>query len=339
MRAMVKWAAAAGAACGLTLGAASVAEQAGAADQFVVRIATVAPEGTPWEKQLREFKKYAEKQSGGRLKVKMFMGGSLGGEKALVRRTANGNLEVFGGSAGAMGTVVQELNVIETPFLFKDAAQADKVLDGKPTLDIVKRVLDKKGFVFAQWAENGFRSWFTKEKPIRTPADLKGLRMRSQESPVHLATYKSLAATPVPIDITNVLTSLQTGVVDGFDNTPLYAFAASWYQVSKHFVETRHIYQPGITVMSKRWFNTLPPDLQKILTNTPKKMVEDGRKGVRSMDPILVENLKRAGIKVHKPSAAELAPFKKATAKVGDDFAKKAGKDARALLSSIRKHR
>jgi tripartite ATP-independent transporter DctP family solute receptor len=316
---------------------ASDTQLASADGEVTVRVATVAPEGTPWEKQLRAFKKHAEEKSGGRIKVKMFMGGSLGGEKALVRRTAQGSLEVFGGSAGAMGSLVQELNVIEAPFLFDSFEQADKVFDG-PTKDLVKQILDKRGFVFAQWAENGFRSWFSKDKPIKTPADLKGLRMRSQESPVHINTYKAFGATPVPIDITNVLTSLQTGVVDGFDNTPLYAFAASWYQAVKHATMSRHCYQPGVVVMSKRWYATLPPDLQKVLADTPTKIQTEGRNGVRSMDPILVENLKRAGVTVHEPSAAEMEPFKKATSKIADEFANKTGPDAKALLKSIRAH-
>jgi len=313
------------------------ATRSSADGEFTVRVATVAPEGTPWEKQLKAFKKYAEKESGGRIKVKMFMGGSLGGEKALVRRVAQGSLEVFGGSAGAMGSLVDEMNVIESPFLFKDFAQADKVLDG-PTKKLVTSILDKKGFVFAEWAENGFRSWFTKDKPIRTPADLKGLRMRAQESAVHIDTYKAFGASPVPIDITNVLTSLQTGVVDGFDNTPLYTFAASWYQAVKHATMSQHCYQPGVVVMSKRWFATLPPDLQKVLASIPASMEQEGRKDVRTMDPILVDNLKRAGVDVYTPTETELAAFKKVTAKVADEAAKKSGDDAKALLKSIRAH-
>ncbi len=309
--------------------------QAHAGDEFTVRVGTVAPEGTPWEKQLKAFKKYAEKESGGRLKIKAFMGGSLGGEKALVRRVAQGSLEVFGGSTGAMGSLVEELNVIESPFLFESYEQADKVLDGKPK-EMIQKILEKKGFVFSSWSENGFRSWFSKSKPIKSPADLKGMRMRAQESGVHIATYKAFGASPVPIDVTNVLTSLQTGVVDGFDNSPLYAFAASWYQAVKHATMSKHCYQPGIIVYSKRWLEKLPPDLQKVLADVPGSVQKEGREGVRSMEPILVQNLKRAGVDVWEPSAQELAPFKKVSEKVADTSAKKGGKDSVALLKALR---
>ena len=305
-----------------------------AQDQIRMRIATVAPDGTPWEKQLRRLKRHIEQESGGRIRVQMFMGGSLGGEKALVRRTAQGSIECFGGSTAALGTIVRELNVIEAPYLFDDAAAADRALDG-PALPIVTEAVSQRGFVFGLWAENGFRSWFTKERPIRQPSDMNGLRMRSQESEVHLATYRALGASPVPIDITNVTTSLQTGVVDGFDNTPLYAFATSWYQAANHLNVSQHSYQPGIVVYSKSWYDDLPADLQQVLTNIPSDITTQGRSEVRRMDPVLIRNLERAGISVHRPSASERAAFAKIARPVQRSAAGRAGARGRALLKAL----
>lgn len=300
-----------------------------------MRLGTVAPEGTPWEKQLRRLKQHIEAASNGRIRVQMFMGGSLGGEKALVRRTAQGSLQAFGGSTAAIGTLVRELDVVEAPYLFDTAEQADAALDGsaKP---IVAAALGRRGFVFGLWAENGFRSWFTKERPIRAPGDMQGLRMRSQESEVHLATYRAFGASPVAIDVTNVLTSLQTGVVDGFDNTPLFAFATSWYQAAQHLNLSEHSYQPGIVVYSKTWFDGLPADLQQVLTNIPQEITVDGRDQVRRMDPILIQNLARFGIKVHRPSAEERAAFAKRARSVQDSVAGRAGAQGRALLKALR---
>jgi TRAP-type transport system periplasmic protein len=306
-----------------------------AQQKYVMKVATVAPDGTPWEQQLRKFKKRIEKRTDGRVQVKMFMGGALGGEKALVRRTAQGSIQVFGGSTAALGSLVPELNVIEAPFLFDTTKQADAKLDG-PAKATVARLVGKHGFQFGFWAENGFRSWYTKDRPIRKPEDLKGLRMRSQEAAVHLQTYRAFGASPVPIDVTNVLTSLQTGVVDGFDNTPLFTFATSWYQAAKHLTLAQHAYQPGIVVYSKKWFNGLPKDIQKELTDVPQELVQEGREAVRRMDPVLLKNLARYGIQVHKPSASELAPFKAKAKKLPDQVAAKMGSDAKKLLQQIR---
>ena len=308
----------------------------GAQDPIDVKIATVAPEGTPWEKQLRSVKRYLIEQTHGRVRVKMFMGGSLGGEKALVRRTSQGSIQVFGGSTAALGSLVPELNVIESPYLFRSTEAADRALDKAEVIEKVSRAVERRGFKFGFWAENGFRSWFTREKQIRSPADLRGLRMRSQEAQVHLQTYRALGATPVPIDVTNVLTSLQTGAVDGFDNTPLFAFATSWYQAAKHLNLSQHSYQPGIIVYSKRWYDGLPDDVKRALDTVPQSLVESGRNNVRRMDPVLLQNLERYGIQVHRPSATERQAFVQATRNVAAQVARKAGAGGRDLLSAIR---
>lgn len=309
---------------------------AGAQDPIEMKIATVAPEGTPWEKQLRKFRRYVQDNTGGRVRVKMFMGGSLGGEKALVRRTSQGSIQVFGGSTAALGSMVPELNVIEAPYLFANAEQADRALDSDAVLRIVRQAVQRRGFEFGFWAENGFRSWFTKDRAIRTPADLRGLRMRSQEAQVHLATYRAFGATPVPIDVTNVLTSLQTNVVDGFDNTPLFAFATSWYQAAHHLNLSQHSYQPGIIVYSKRWFDGLPADIQQVLRSVPADLIAEGRRNVRRMDPVLIRNLERYGIQVHRPTAAEREAFAQVARNVPNQVATKAGGQGRALLQAIR---
>ena len=160
--------------------------------------------------------------------------------------------------------------------------------------------------------------------------------MRSQESEVHLQAYRAFGASPVAIDVTNVLTSLQTGVVDGFDNTPLFAFATSWYQGAQHMNVSEHSYQPGVVVYSKTWFAELPADLQQVLTSVPAEITTDGREQVRRMDPILLRNLERAGLTVHRPSAAERAAFAKIGRPVQDRVAGRAGAQGRALLKALR---
>ncbi len=309
----------------------------GAQEAFEMKIATVAPEGTPWEKQLRSLKSHIESNSQGRIKVRLFMGGSLGGEKAIARRVVAGNVQCYGGSSAALGSIVPEMNLVEAPYIFDTVEQADHALDGA-VRPLVTAALSKRGFTFGAWAENGFRSWFTRERPIRVPADLRGLRMRSQESRVHLATYEAFGATPNPIDVTNVLTSLQTGVVDGFDNTPLFAFATSWFQAVHHLNLSEHSYQPGIVVFSTTWLDTLPPELRTMLTSLPASITTEGRTGVRRMDPILIQNLQRAGITVHRPTAAERAQFAAIGRPVQDRVAGSAGPGGRALLKALRAH-
>jgi TRAP-type C4-dicarboxylate transport system substrate-binding protein len=171
---------------------------------------------------------------------------------------------------------------------------------------------------------------------VKAPADLTGHKMRSQESQVHLETYRALGALPQPIAVTEVLTALQTGVIDGFDQTPLYTFAASWHLGIKHYSLTEHIYQPGLIVASRKEYEKLPPDLQKALVSDLGKITRDGRAGVRDLAPLLVQNFESAKIPVHRPTEADKDLFARATSKVEEKLGR-AVPGARPLLVKIKK--
>jgi TRAP-type C4-dicarboxylate transport system substrate-binding protein len=239
-----------------------------------------------------------------------------------------------------MSSIVREVNVIEAPYVFDSFAAADKALDNPEVRKIVKKALSQRGLIFGAWSENGYRSYFSKQK-IRKPADMRGIRFRSQESSVHVATYEAFGATPVPIDNGNTLMSVQTGVVDGFDNTPLFAMAGSWYQGLKegerHIFLSRHCYQPALITYSKKWFDTLPKDIQEVITGLDQEFTVWGREQVRKVEPVLLKNLARYGYDIHDPSPEELAPFKEKQREVPDRVAKEMGPQGIALLKAIRK--
>lgn len=303
---------------------------------IVAKLATVAPDGTPWSEQLNEYKKRAEAAAGGRLKLKTYLGGALGDENVTVSECKRGAIQLWGGSTGALASVVPELSVLELPYLFQSLEEADYILD-EVLFDDLKKLLAERGFVLLFWAENGHRSFGTKFGPVKTPDALTGKKMRSQESEVHVEMYRALGASPVPIAVTEVLSALQTGVVDGFDNTPLFAFAASWYQGIQHYTLTEHIYQPGVVVASKKWFDGLPEDLRKGIASDPKAEAKQGRAGVRAIAPMLVDNFKNAGIQVHTISAEQRAAFAKATQKAHAAFVKAKGKSVAHLVDKTRK--
>jgi tripartite ATP-independent transporter DctP family solute receptor len=305
-------------------------------DAVVAKLATVAPEGTPWAEQLQEFKKRIEKDSAGKMKIKAFLGGNLGDENVTASETKRGAIQLWAGSTGALASIVPEMGMFELPYLFRDTAEADFVLDEVVQEDM-KKLLGSRGFTLVFWAENGWRNYGTKFGAVKTPADLKGKKMRSQESDVHIRAYQSVGAVPVPIAVTEVLSSLQTGVVDGFDNTPLFSFAASWHQGIKHYSLTEHIYQPAAIVANKAWFDGLPADLKKALLGDPKAEAVKGRKGVRQLAPLLLENFKAAGIEVHPLSAEQKVEFAKLMESVHGTFIKGKGKGAAAMFDKTRK--
>ncbi|MGB8332576.1 MAG: TRAP transporter substrate-binding protein [Polyangiales bacterium] len=306
--------------------------------EFLMEVGTVAPKGSPWADQLQRFRAEVQERTKGRLKVKLRLG--RGNERSLARRVQMGSMQAFAGSVGGLSSIVREVNVIESPYLFESFESADKALDDPDVTKQVKRVLSQRGLIFGIWSENGYRSYFSRQK-IRKPSDMKGIRFRSQESLVHVETYEAFGATPVPIDNGNTLMSVQTGVVDGFDNTPLFAMAGSWYQGlqegQRNLFLSRHCYQPALLTYSKKWFDTLPKDIQEIITTISHDMTVWGRGQVRKIEPILLKNLARYGYDIYDPTPEELAPFKGKQKGVAERVAKEMGPEGVALLKAIRR--
>jgi len=302
--------------------------------EFTIKIATVAPPGTPWAKQLKKRKKTIKKESEGRIKVKTYLGGALGDETSTAEATKRGTIHMWGGSASALASSVPEIECLELPFLFPTEQDADRVLDEVIREDL-DRLLWERGFKLMFFSENGYRS-IGSSSPVRSPGDLKGRKMRSQQSDVHLNTWKSYGASPVPISVTEVLSALQTGVVQGFDNTPLFTFAASWYQAITDFTLTEHIYQPALVVTSRKLWEQLPDDLQQVVMGDPAKLAKKARRGVRGIKAMLQQNFVDSGVNLIELSASERAAFAAKSEEVHQAFHDSTSAEGKALLKKIK---
>lgn len=300
-----------------------------------VKLATVAPDGTPWSDQMKSLKARVDAAAKGTLKLKPFLGGALGDENATAAECKRGSIQVWGGSTGSLANVVPELGLFELPYLFRNVAEADHVIDNVLAADMQK-ALDAKGLKLLFWAENGFRNFGTSFGPVKTPDALKGKKMRSQTNDAHLEMYRALGASPVPIEVTEVLSSLQTGVVDGFDNTPLFTFAASWHKGIKHYSLTEAIYQPGIVVANKDWFVKQTKEVQDALVFDAAGEAARGRKGVRELGPLLLENFKTEKIALHDLTDTEKLAFAKLCEPTHDKWAAGKSKAAAPLLKKAK---
>ena len=301
-------------------------------NEFRMKGATVAPENTPWAKLLKYYKKLVRKNSDKRIKAKVYLGGVKGAEKSIVRQVQKGSLQFAGVSTGALSDVAPAIDILELPYLFDNAKQADKVLDA--VRPIIAEILEEQGLKLIMFSENGYRCFGTK-KPIRTPEDLKAYKMRAQPSPSHLAMYKALGASARPISVTEVLPALQTGNVDGFDNTALFTQAASWYQGVEHFTVSRHIYQPALLILNKAWYDALPAELQSVVLPEDRSVEAKGRKGIRALEPLLLENFAKQNITVYHLTDAERDAFKAATRSAWDDRMANASPLGKKLFNAI----
>ncbi len=320
----------------VAVGASFVTPKLSLAAPLLVRVGTVAPEGTPWEVQVRQIAKELKQASSGNVKLKVFLGGQKGDEKSLVRQCKAGSLEMIGVSTAALATEVPDLQVLELPFLFDSSEQADFVLDNylrKPVEDIVQRY----GFVLYQWAENGWQSFGTTYGHVKSAADLAGRKIRSQEAPVHITAWKAFGASPVEMGVSEVLPALKTGLVDGFAQTPLFTFAAGWHQGIKYYTVSRHVYQPAAIVYSKKFFDAQPKETQQQLLSDIDALTAAGRHGVRAIEAGLLQNFVNYGIDVYTLTPKERSNFAKAAVKVRKEYLKGASKDAKKLLALIDK--
>jgi TRAP-type C4-dicarboxylate transport system substrate-binding protein len=314
-------------------------------DKIVMKLATVAPKGTPWSDLLKRYKRKvakATKELPQKIKMRAYLGGAKGGEQSIARQVAKGTLQGGGVSTGALAVLVPDMDILELPYLFDSAKQADKVLDAvRPQIEAL---LAEKGLKLLMYSENGFRSFGTAFGHVKTPADLKAKKMRAQESEVHLEMYRALGASPVAIAVPEVLPALQTGVVAGFDNTALFIQAASWNQGIKFFTVSEHIYQPAVIIANKKWFDGLPAELQKALTDSAtgaaqgkKSLEQKGRRAVRALSKPLLANFEKQGVAVYRHTAAEKAAFKAVLTKTWAKRIAKATPKGKALFEAIKK--
>lgn len=304
------------------------------AETYTIKMATVAPEGSPWDDSLKRVKQRWENQSGGRIKVRVFLGGKRGDENQTVGETKRGEIQMVGASTGAIASLVPELNVLELPYLFQSVDEADYILD-KVIYDEMVQIFRDRGFELILWSENGFRNFGTNFGPVKKPADLKGHKMRSQENPIHLAMYRTLGALPDPIPTTETLSSLQNRVVDGYDQTALYATAIGLQKQTKYWLVSDHIYQPAAIIMNKAYFDKLPKDLQDVIKSGLDQETRDSRAGIRALTPLLLDNLKAEQIVVSTLAPAERTEWIKATKPVYDEYLKSAPPRAKALYEKI----
>ncbi len=242
-----------------------------------IKLAHVVNEKDPYHITALKFKEVVEAKSKGKIKVEIFPNASLGDERALIEGMQMGT--VHGGviTNGPIGNFLPELAVFEMPFLFASEAEVYKVLDG-PVGQKMLAQFDKINLKGLAFAERGFRNLTNSKRPVRTPADVVGLKIRVMENPVFIDTFKALGANAVPMAWTEALTALQQKTIDGQENPVNVFYAFKLYETQKYFSMTKHTYSPATVVMSKKFFDSFDKPSQEILVAAAKESAQHVRK-------------------------------------------------------------
>jgi TRAP-type transport system periplasmic protein len=279
------------------------------------------------------FAKEVEKRTGGRYKIQTFYAGALGGERESIEAVQLGTQELAFSSTGPVPNFVPEARILDIPFLFRDKAHARAVLDGPIGQDMLSK-FDAKGFKALAWAENGFRHMTNSKRPVNAPEDLKGLKLRTMENPVHVAAYKGFGIITTPMAFPEVFTALQQGTVDGQENPLGVIMSAKFDQVQKHLSLTGHVYSPCIFVMNKASFEKLSAADKQAFLDAAKEGAKANRARVDEDDVKGVAELRTKGMTVVEN--IDKAKFVTALTPVYAEFDKQFGK---ANIDKIRSYK
>ena len=270
-------------------------------------------------------RKYAElvaQRTGGKVKIDIYPATQLGNERDLIEGLQLGTVDLVVTSTGPVGGFIPKMFVVDLPFLFRDRDHAYHVLDGpvgKELLDAFA-VKEIKGLAF--W-ENGFRQITNSIRPIEKPEDLKGIKIRTMENKIHLATFKAFGASPTPMAWSEVYTALQQGTIDAQENPIAIVYTSKLFEVQKYLALTGHVYSPALLLMSTKAYNSIPPDVQKIMADAARECATFERNLLHDDETKQLEELKAKGMQITVPNK-EL--FRAAAKSVYQEFEGQFGK-------------
>ena len=287
-------------------------------------------------------KKWAEllsQRSGGKIKVRVHGNGSLGGDAQMTSAVQGGVQELGILTSSPIASVVKEIGLLDLPFTFNTAKEVDTVLAG-PVGSAIAAKMNDKGMVVLGWMENGFRSVTNSKRPITRVEDLQGLKIRVLQNPVYIDSFNTLGANAVPMPFPEVYTALESKAVDGQEN-PLGTINTSKFnEVQKYLSITRHTYTPYVAVMSKKVWDQLTPDEQKLMRETAAEASAYQREVSRSSEARFLAELKQRGMQVNELSPSETARMREKLVPVINKFAKELGGElGTEMLNEISKLR
>lgn len=267
--------------------------------------------GGPIHDGALELKKRLE-AAGKNIEVQVFPGGQLGSEGEIIGQLQAGVTDMVPTTTGPLGQHSPLFYVLETPYVFINEAQADKVLDG-PVGKKFLAALEGKGLIGLAFWENGFRELTNNTRPIKSPADLKGLKLRTQQNRLHMKYFGDLGASPTPLPFTEIYNALATRIVDGQENPYSLISTNKFYEQQKFVSQTDHVYSSVPVYFSKSKWSRLSPDVQKLVRDTVYDLRTWQRQRGRDQQKAYVDEISKKSA-VHILSDAEKAEFQKAAA-------------------------
>src|ERR1700739_2304044 len=309
-------------AAGLTTNLASVSSAQAQTKAFFTSY-DVQPVGYPTVVATENLGKKLEAATNGRLSVRMYPSMQLGGEKETIEQTQIGAIQLLRVSAGTLGPIVDEINVVNMPFLFSNMANAEKFMDGPLGQELLDKITANAnaGLVALCWMNSGARSLYNTKHPVKTIADIKGLKFRVIGNPIFIDMMNSLGGNGVAMGYDQVFSALQTGVIDGAENNPPSYVFSNHYTAAKYFSLTEHLIVPEILVFSRTTWDALSTDDQALIKRLGREAQLDERQLWNKYEQQAMEKAKAAGCEI--VAIADKTPFQNAVKPVWDKYGPK----------------
>jgi len=272
--------------------------------QTVIKLATLAPEGSSWMNLFHEWGRNVETHSGGKVKIKFFAGGVAGDERDAVRKMRLGQLNAAAVTAIGLGLIQSEVRVLELPLMVKSYAELDHVRNAMDAE--FRKKFEEKGYVLLGWGDVGPVHIFS-NTPIKSKADLS--QWAWTDDPLVKTMFKQLGSNGVPLGVPDVLTSLQTGLINACYGSPLSMVALQWYTKVKYMTSMQLSQAVGATVITKRDWDKLTPDLQKVVLDDSKQMEQKLLKTIRADNDKALTSIKASGVQTIESPPAMIKEF------------------------------
>ncbi len=296
---------------------------ASAQAKAVFKASDVQPAGYPTVAAVESLGKKLEAATGGRLSVQMFPSAQLGGEKETIEQTQIGAIQLLRVSAGALGPIVDDINVVNMPFLFKNMAHAEKMMDGEIGQDLLDKITANANanLVALCWMNAGARSIYNTKKPVKAIDDLKGMKVRVIGNPIFIDMMNALGGNGVAMGYDQVFSALQTGVIDGAENNPPSYVFSNHYTAAKYYSLTEHLIIPEVLLFSKKAWSALSADDQALIKKFAREAQLEERELWNKYEQQAMEKAKAAGCEI--TAIADKTPFQNAVKPVWDKYGPK----------------
>jgi tripartite ATP-independent transporter DctP family solute receptor len=273
---------------------------------------------------IEQFKKDVEAATGGKLVVEVFPAMQLGGAQENVTQVRAGTIMMTWVGMAFLSRTVPELEAVSLPFMYPNREVAYKVMDG-PIGTLIDQKMADKGFISLGFMELGPRQVTNSVRPIKTMADLKGLKIRLQPNETHLATFRALGANPIAMDIREVYSAMEQKVIDGHENPYALIIDSRFYEVQKYVSNTAHFFDFIAVVANRKKFEALSPEFQTAIKTAMAKAVASQRLAATKADATALAELQKKGMQFDAMPPSEREAMRKATAGVVDDIKKRVG--------------